>query len=94
MLTLVLANYRKYSSFLTCIVASKRSVGNAVCRNRAKRRVREIIRKHSQLLKPGDLLMVITKKTVCTARYTELEREFLYALNKVLCGEASDSSRH
>ena len=94
MLTLVLANSKNYDYFQSCVVASKKKVGNAVLRNRAKRRVRELIRKYSNFLKPGDLLMAITTKAVCTSRYSDLENEFLYALKKLICREFNDCCKH
>lgn len=83
MLTVVLVRHHGDSYPLTCVVASKKRVGNAVLRNRAKRRVRALINKHPEFLKRGDLLMVLTTKPVCNAPFKVLEREYCYVMTEV-----------
>jgi ribonuclease P protein component len=48
-----------------------RKVGNAVQRNRAKRRVREAIR--SRMLEPDTAYIVVASADVLTAEFTTLE---------------------
>lgn len=85
MLTVILVKYHGNYPPLTCVVASKKQVGkSAVLRNRAKRRVRALIKNHPEFLEYGDMLMVITTKAVCTAPYNELDSDYLYAMNGVI----------
>ena len=64
------------------LVTSKK-VGNAVCRNRAKRRLREIFRinKH-KLLSSLDIVFVLKPK-ISSVRYVELKTAVLDSLKKV-----------
>lgn len=59
------------------VVASTASVGNAVRRNRAKRRLRAVFRLHQHLV-PGDVdLLLVARNSVNRAQYAELERKFV-----------------
>lgn len=53
-------------------VAAGRSVGGAVKRNRAKRRIRAILDEYIPLLQPGFHLMVMAREAVNRATYLEL----------------------
>lgn len=67
-----------------CVIASTAAVGNAIHRNRAKRRLRELFRAHqSQLPRDCDLLL-IARAAVFHRPYAELEKHFLQA-----CGQIS-----
>ncbi len=57
-------------------VASRR-VGGAVVRNLAKRRMRELFRKHQQELPPGLHLLVTARYPVTTENFAELSRRFV-----------------
>lgn len=58
-------------------------LGKAVCRNRIKRRFREIYRSNSDRLLPGyDIIMVARTKTA-DAEYRELETDYLYLVKKL-----------
>ena len=64
-------------------IASKRGVGGAVQRNRARRRVREIVRRRwPRIPHEGFLLVFITSRAVLTAPHQQLatELESLLAL--------------
>src|SRR3954462_13325195 len=58
------------------IIAS-RKVGGAVVRNRGRRRVREIIRKHQHQVRSGLWLVVILSARAGRASYMQLEDEWL-----------------
>jgi ribonuclease P protein component len=66
------------------IVASRR-MGDAVTRNRAKRRIREMFRQREESVRAAADrraldLVVIARREVATAPYAELEREFVNAI--------------
>lgn len=64
-------------------IASTAAVGNAVRRNRAKRRLREVFRCHQQLV-PGDVdLLMIAKRSLNTLPHAEVERKFVEACAKI-----------
>jgi ribonuclease P protein component len=57
-------------------------VGNAVVRNRLKRRLREIFRAHQQLF-PGDADLVVTlQPKAANATFADLEKQFLAAARR------------
>ena len=58
------------------IIASRR-VGNAVVRNRARRRIREIVRKHQNEIIRDVWLVVIISARAARANYSQLEDEYL-----------------
>jgi len=57
-------------------VTSKR-VGGAVVRNRIRRRLREIVRRHQHALQAGRWLVVIARPAAARASYRALEDEWL-----------------
>jgi len=59
-----------------CVIASTSAVGNAVDRNRAKRRLREIFRQHQNLVPPACDLLLIARSGAKTWDWTELEKRF------------------
>lgn len=61
-------------------ISAGRRVGNAVVRNRVKRRLREIIRQQLNHIRPGFDLLLIAKTAAVTASYNDLER----AINQLL----------
>ena len=58
------------------IIASRR-VGNAVERNRARRRLREVVRRHLPLVKEGTWLVLIARRNAVSASFEAIEREWL-----------------
>jgi ribonuclease P protein component len=64
------------SRFLAGFVTSRR-LGNAVTRNRVRRRLREIVRRHQHRLAGGLWLVTIARPSAARASYGELEDEWL-----------------
>ncbi len=65
------------------VVASKAAVGNAVQRARAKRRMRELFRKHQALIPPEHDLLIVARAALNRLEYAEIERQFVDACRKV-----------
>jgi ribonuclease P protein component len=64
-------------------VVASRKVGNAVARNRAKRRMRELFRRNKDLFSfPVDLLLVASA-AMREATWAELEESYLQAVEKI-----------
>jgi len=63
------------------IIATKR-IGNAVHRNRAKRLVREMYRKHKAFIPVSAQTVVVPRKAILKMVYTELESSFKDAVVK------------
>ena len=64
------------SSFRAGFITSRR-VGGAVVRNRIRRRLREIVRKHQALILDGVWVVTIARMQAARADYHELEAEWL-----------------
>jgi ribonuclease P protein component len=64
------------------VVASKR-VGNAVVRNRAKRRLRSLFRLHQKNLPDGANVILIARSSIGRAPFETLEKRFLGALKSL-----------
>src|SRR5262245_36168018 len=52
-------------------------LGGAVVRNRVRRRLREIVRRHQHELRQGFWFVIVTRKQAGTADYRALEDEWL-----------------
>jgi len=65
------------------VVASRAAVGGAVERNRAKRRLRELYRRH-QVLVPAGLDLVLTARgSILRLEFPVLEQRFLHACRQL-----------
>jgi ribonuclease P protein component len=69
------------------IVASRR-IGDAVTRNRAKRRIRELFRQRKESARASTErraldLVVIARREVATATYAEIEKDFVSAVGRL-----------
>jgi ribonuclease P protein component len=58
-------------------VASRSAIGNAVQRNRAKRRLREVFRQNQNLVPPGVDLIFVGRRSLNGLEYAQIERDFL-----------------
>ena len=65
------------------VVASRVAVGNAVQRNRAKRRLREVFRQHQALVPAGYDLLIVARSSLNRLEYAEIERKFVDACRKM-----------
>lgn len=65
------------------LIASRR-LGRAVARNRAKRRVRDLFRRHRHVLadRAGLDIVVIPKREICDAPFAAVENDFVKALER------------
>ena len=65
-------------------------IGNAVTRNRIRRRLREIYRLHEHTLKQGYDIVIVARHKAAETDYHRLERDLLRAFEKLsLCREGS-----
>lgn len=65
------------------VVASTASVGHAVLRNRARRRLREIFRRHQDIVPAGCDLLLTARAAMVDAPLPELEKKFIEACQRV-----------
>jgi ribonuclease P protein component len=56
---------------------TSRRVGGAVVRNRVRRRLREIVRKHQHDLRAGFWMVLVARRDAANASYQQLEHEWL-----------------
>jgi ribonuclease P protein component len=79
MIVFVHKNQLPYNRF--GIVTSKK-IGNAVIRNRAKRQIREVIRKTLNNLRPGYDVVVVARFTMKQAVFALIESDFIRLMGK------------
>jgi ribonuclease P protein component len=65
------------------VVASRAAVGEAVARNRARRRLRELFRRHQQEVPPGFDLILTARAAVNRVAFAELEQRFATACRNI-----------
>jgi ribonuclease P protein component len=66
-----------------CFVASTQSVGGAIQRNRAKRRMREIFRRRQGLLPAPCDLLIVARSQVNSWAFAQLDRAFADACGRM-----------
>lgn len=76
------------------VVASRAAVGNAVHRNRAKRRLREIYRQHQSLVPAGIDLVLTARSSLLRLEYAESARRFVQACKKLVPVTPPPSTPH
>jgi len=64
------------------VVASRAAVGGAVERNRAKRRLREVFRRHQSLVPAGLDLILTARAATLRLEFAEIEQRFVAACRK------------
>ena len=68
-------------------------LGNAVKRNRARRRIRELYRVHEKRLLSGYDIVIVARTRAIYGRYAELERGFRQLIKKLGLTAKEESSR-
>ena len=58
-------------------------LGNAVKRNRVRRRIRELYRTHEAGLLPGYDIVIVARTRAIYGRYSELKRSFVQQMKKL-----------
>ncbi|MBT5877172.1 MAG: ribonuclease P protein component [Candidatus Latescibacteria bacterium] len=61
-----------------------RKTGNAVIRNRCRRRLKEIIRANEAYMNDSVWTVVIARATLSSARYVDIEKDFISAYNAAM----------
>lgn len=74
------------------VIASRKSVGPAVQRNRAKRRLRAIFRRHQDLVPPGLDLLLTARPALLRLSYAEVEQRFCQACRRLSAASAAPAS--
>lgn len=69
-------------------------LGNAVVRNRVRRRLREIYRLHEQDLLPGYDIVIVARVRAVHSRYANLERDFLRLAKKLQLLSQTNGTPH
>lgn len=65
------------------VVASRAAVGNAVQRARAKRRLRELYRRHQHLVPPAVDLVLTARASLLRIDFAEAAQRFIHACGKL-----------
>ena len=65
------------------VVASTAAIGPAVDRNTAKRRLREIFRRHQELVPPGTDLLLVARSPLNRLGFREVETRFIDACRRM-----------
>ena len=83
-------NRRSYSRLG---ITAGTKLGNAVKRNRVRRRIRELYRTNEDRLSPGYDIVVVARTRAVFARYAELERSFLQLMRRLGIADSQGRDR-
>ena len=61
-------------------ITAGKKLGGAVCRNRAKRRIRELFRSCAGGLKSGTDICIVARSRILTAKHDRVEKDFMSAM--------------
>ena len=75
-----------------CVIASTNAVGNAVRRNRAKRRLREVFRHQQHRVPAGCDLLLIARGAATEWPMSELENKFVEACGRIVVPAAGEQT--
>lgn len=81
--TLVIYFRRTNRQYNQLGITTGKKVGNAVCRNKIRRRVREIYRLNEHKLKTGMDIVVVARVRAGKSDYATLEKNYLTACSKL-----------
>jgi ribonuclease P protein component len=65
-----------------CGIVAGKSCGNAIQRNRAKRRIRAIVNELMPLIQPGWDVLFIARRPINSVKYDELQNSIMMLLRK------------
>ena len=82
-------NQEKNTDITKFGITFTKHIGNAVIRNKLKRRIKNIIDTNPKMYNKQTTYIIIAKKTTLDLTYQELERELIYLFNK-LKGEKNE----
>ena len=68
------------------VVASTAAVGNAVCRNRAKRLLREVFRRNQEHVPPQTDILLVARRSLLRQALPQIENRFLDACRRAFGG--------
>lgn len=76
-----------------CVIASTSAVGNAVRRNRAKRRLREVFRQQQQNVPASCDLLMIARRAAAEWPLAELQSKFVEACGRISVPAATGETK-
>lgn len=71
--------YRIKGRSLRLGITAGKKIGGAVCRNRAKRRIRELFRLHQSEISMGNDICIVARTRILTSPYDKVEADFMSA---------------
>lgn len=75
-----------------CVIASTAAVGNAIARNRAKRRLREVFRQQQHLVPADCDLLLIARAAATDVAMNDLQQRFSEACAKIASARPAATS--
>jgi ribonuclease P protein component len=81
--TIVVYAFKNRSDDVRLGITAGKKVGNAVSRNRAKRRIRELFRTYKSDIKRGVDICIVARNAVIDVPYDKLVRDFKSAMDEL-----------